>query len=437
MPRSADEAVPIGGGRRNATLTSLAGTMRRVGMEEEEIAAGLLEVNRRRCQPPLLKPEVVKIAHSVSRYTPAVALGAGLSLSSSLDMPSDSDDGGRAPVELRTVAKPGPRRWIVEGLLPANVLTVLYGDGGLAKSYLAMFLGEHVARGEDLFDRRVEQGPVLYLDWELDEEEQVRRAYQVAAGLGRSSPAEGLHYCEMALPLGEALPDIRRWIGERQISLAILDSFALATLGDATAAKDVVPLLWAVSRLPCTSLFIDHVRNPQPGERREEMNPFGSAYKRHIGRSILHAVRAGGGDESLAVLLQQRKSNFSALSEPLGVRVTFEDERVCFARESLTTAAFARVVDKRPALEKVHQALVSMGRATPDDLVAPTGLKVGTVKNKLTELHQKGRAAPVGDGSWEPAVTASSPSPALYSDDDTGDGSSPPPTHAVEEGRDA
>jgi len=137
------------------------------------------------------------------------------------------------------------------------------------------------------------------------------------------------------------------------------------------------------------------------------------------------------------VLLQQRKSNVSALSEPLGVRVTFEDERVCFARESLTTAAFARVVDKRPALEKVHQALVSMGRATPDDLVAPTGLKVGTVKNKLTELHQKGRAAPVGDGSWEPAVTASSPSPALYSDDDTGDGSSPPPTHAVEEGRDA
>ena len=58
-------------GRRNDTLTSLAGTMRRRGMDEAEILAGLLEVNARRCDPGLPESEVRDIAQSVSRYEPA------------------------------------------------------------------------------------------------------------------------------------------------------------------------------------------------------------------------------------------------------------------------------------------------------------------------------------------------------------------------------
>ena len=68
----ADNIIPEG--RRNDTLTSLAGTMRRRGMEEPEILAALREVNTRRCQPPLPDNEVAAIARSVARYAPAVAI---------------------------------------------------------------------------------------------------------------------------------------------------------------------------------------------------------------------------------------------------------------------------------------------------------------------------------------------------------------------------
>ncbi len=61
---------PIPSGQRNSTLASLAGTMRRVGMPEAEIVAALHAANCGRCQPPLPAAEVVKIAHSVSRYQP-------------------------------------------------------------------------------------------------------------------------------------------------------------------------------------------------------------------------------------------------------------------------------------------------------------------------------------------------------------------------------
>jgi hypothetical protein len=63
---------PIRDGQRNATLASLAGTMRNRGMSQESITAALLAENRSRCQPPLDDAEVERIAESISRYTPGV-----------------------------------------------------------------------------------------------------------------------------------------------------------------------------------------------------------------------------------------------------------------------------------------------------------------------------------------------------------------------------
>ena len=58
-------------GQRNAILASLAGTMRRSGMTETEIAAALLTANVERAAPPLPKSEVLRIAASVAKYEPA------------------------------------------------------------------------------------------------------------------------------------------------------------------------------------------------------------------------------------------------------------------------------------------------------------------------------------------------------------------------------
>ncbi len=60
--------VVIPEGQRNATLASLAGTMRRRGMRESEIRAALQIVNSERCRPPLGDHEVAEIARSVASY---------------------------------------------------------------------------------------------------------------------------------------------------------------------------------------------------------------------------------------------------------------------------------------------------------------------------------------------------------------------------------
>ena len=65
----------IHSGQRNASLTSLAGTMRRRGMEAPEIEAALSAINARRCIPPLPEEEVRKIAENMARYAPAALTG--------------------------------------------------------------------------------------------------------------------------------------------------------------------------------------------------------------------------------------------------------------------------------------------------------------------------------------------------------------------------
>lgn len=60
-------------GTRNATLASLAGTMRRRGMSESAIYTALLEENKAKCNPPLSPNEVAAIAKSVIRYQPGAA----------------------------------------------------------------------------------------------------------------------------------------------------------------------------------------------------------------------------------------------------------------------------------------------------------------------------------------------------------------------------
>jgi hypothetical protein len=64
----AGNLVPIGKGGRNQTLASLAGALRRIGIDQKAIEFTLQETNQQRCNPPLSRKEVAKIAESVSRY---------------------------------------------------------------------------------------------------------------------------------------------------------------------------------------------------------------------------------------------------------------------------------------------------------------------------------------------------------------------------------
>lgn len=57
-------------GYRNNFLTSIAGSLRKRGLDDTQIERELSLLNQRLCNPPLLKAEVAKISRSIAKYAP-------------------------------------------------------------------------------------------------------------------------------------------------------------------------------------------------------------------------------------------------------------------------------------------------------------------------------------------------------------------------------
>lgn len=58
----------------------------------------------------------------------------------------------------------GPqKKWLVEGLLMKGGQSVIYGEPAAGKTYIAIDLAVHIARGVDWMDRKIEKGQVLYV----------------------------------------------------------------------------------------------------------------------------------------------------------------------------------------------------------------------------------------------------------------------------------
>jgi Bifunctional DNA primase/polymerase, N-terminal/AAA domain/Primase C terminal 1 (PriCT-1) len=157
-----NEVIPQG--RRNDQLTSLAGSMRRRGMDAEEIMVALVTVNQRRCKPPLPAYEVRAIADSVARYEPK----------SRPTLEGKSDD-GRARLTVDTV--PSIRsfsnvgiRWVVEGLIAEGTITMISGDSGVGKSTVVTAMAGAISCGGYFLSRATTPRPCLILDRENNRE---------------------------------------------------------------------------------------------------------------------------------------------------------------------------------------------------------------------------------------------------------------------------
>jgi len=149
LAQSPEPAAPISNepvleGKRNVTLTSLAGTMRSRNMGFEAISAALIAVNEHQFEEPLADSEVIKIAKSISRYEPrdakAAADFADVPEPTSLALTADS-------IDPLTVVK---RDWIMRNRYIGGFISVIISPGGVGKSILTMLDAVAVATGEEL-----------------------------------------------------------------------------------------------------------------------------------------------------------------------------------------------------------------------------------------------------------------------------------------------
>ena len=129
-------------GRRNDTLTSIAGTMRARGLGHSAIEAALLAVNANQLTEPLPESEVRTIAASVSRYSPSTAEVASDFLTVEKVIAHKASE-----IRGKDIAK---RDWVQKGRFISGFLSVLIAPGGAGKSNLSLLDAISVARGESM-----------------------------------------------------------------------------------------------------------------------------------------------------------------------------------------------------------------------------------------------------------------------------------------------
>jgi hypothetical protein len=155
------EGERIPEGKRNATLTALAGALRRHGMSHAGIEAALLAENRRCAPEPLPEAEVKRIASSIAKYEPGhvahVLRGMGVPVPERLPAPAPVTAASLLKMEFR------PLSWCVPDILPEGVF-ILAARPKIGKSWLAAQISIAVGKKDgEVLGRQAAHGAVLYL----------------------------------------------------------------------------------------------------------------------------------------------------------------------------------------------------------------------------------------------------------------------------------
>lgn len=223
----------------------------------------------------------------------------------------------------------------------------IFGDGGSAKSLLALAAGRAIHTGQP-FAGMVPERPrrVGLLDWEMDAHAHRDRL----ARLG-GDPIPDMVYVPCARPLAEDVDRLRRIIAQRQLEFLIVDSVALSCDGPPEAAEVANRWFGALRELALPVLAVAHVNRSGDTDR-----PFGSAFWSNGFRLTWYAKReAEPSADRLSVGLFAKKANLGALPPPLGFRIAFSPDAIEIARSEVGEVAdFAAHV---PLRVRIHAEL--------------------------------------------------------------------------------
>lgn len=286
----------------------------------------------------------------------------------------DAERAGEPAIVLRDAQRPAPDEQLrVDGLtLPKRHPSIIFGDGGSAKSYLALYIAG-----------RLDQAglKVALFDWELEAEDHRLRLEYL---FGPTMP--GVIYARCSKPLVHEADRLGRIIHSHRIDYVIHDSIGFACDGPPEAAEVAGNYLRAVRAFGVGSLNLAHISKAEGGDQK----PFGSAFWHNGARMTWFAKLAEGnpGDSEITLGLFNRKSNLGPRLPAVGFGVRFEADRTTFSRVDL--ADVSDLASKLSTYERITAAL-KRGPMTVAALADELDAKADTVEKTIKRWVTKGR----------------------------------------------
>lgn len=147
-----------------------------------------------------------------------------------------------------------PNRWLVEGLIPLEGITILHGQPTAGKTWLIMELAIAVSQGKPLFNHfPTEQSGVLLLDEESGEWLLHDRFKTLRASSGLPIHYLTMESSKFTEPFVKGLV---KWCHDSSVSLVMIDSLVRIHGGDENTAKDSARVFRLIRLLTSESITV-------------------------------------------------------------------------------------------------------------------------------------------------------------------------------------
>ncbi|MFZ2494130.1 MAG: AAA family ATPase [Thermoanaerobaculia bacterium] len=285
--------------------------------------------------------------------------------------------------------EPGPQRWVIHEWLPEAFPSTLYGHAGTSKSFVSLFFGTSIALGRPIFGRPVMQGPVLYLDGELDRDTWLRRAYMLARGLDIEKPPPGLVYMrvEDSLLQPGTRGRVLDWIKANKPVLTVIDSYGACLPGKEVNNPDEVGGHMRSLRPFGTCLIVDHAA--KAADMTKSSTPLGSVAKKNESRSMFQIASTRSG----ASVVKHEKANFAKLSEPVAYELTIGGGMARVTQLDYSDDRLHEIEAALPASKRIINAFragIVEGGASYKQIAEALDIPERTVRNKAGDLIKSG-----------------------------------------------
>ena len=402
-----DDTIPEG--RRNEALTSLAGTMRRRGMMQEEIQAALAAVNARRCAPPLAETEVGAIAASVGRYPAAPARATD---------PSGSAD----PNPIGWPLHDAGEAWrfpaiepLVEAWLPLRGVVWWGGPPKRAKSLLLLYVCLAIACGRPTVVGRFQvraRPRILYVAREDGGGRLEERIEDIVAPWGVRPPPGALRFViRPRLDLGNAAQV--GWLRETcladEVTLLVLDTWtALSPGADPLSARDQAQLAATVVELSAALdglvVVVDHSRKNRPeGQPLSSADIHGPYVKWAAAEHVVMQDVVPSRPRRFEVLVEGKDLEADRFFLDVSPRGSAE-EKFVYAGTAAELVAVRRALgdaNRQAVLEVLQAGAGPLGLEDVRDGLRRGGCPLGqaTIRRHLAVLVRLGAAERTGSGN--------------------------------------
>jgi hypothetical protein len=259
--------------------------------------------------------------------------------------------------------------WVVQGLIPARGITIIAGEAGAGKTWLALALARALTFGGNFLDRKTCAAQVLYLDKE-NPLSLVRDRLQVLFGGASEFRPWGL-WCPDEPPM---IGDPRLLEFARQEPVLIVDSMIRFHTADENSATQMAPVMAALRELATAGASVIVLHHKPKSET--------SSYR---GSSDIVA----GADAAFALVKRDGLLELRTIKNRFAVETTVEVQ----ADFAAGTFSLSGTPGRRECMHEVDR-LADIIRASPGLTQNEVVRRVGMNRQRAIELLRRNEGRP-------------------------------------------